>query len=105
MRSVSPFLVATTITFVAAGVAALALVLLPLVFFVAIVASCALLALVGAALTRKDTACTQREAIAEAQAARLADLNGRADVLKARERAVESVQMAVLRSVRREHGP
>jgi hypothetical protein len=46
----------------------------------------------------------QREATEEAQAARLADLNRRADALKARERAAEDAQMAVLQSFRREHG-
>ena len=104
MRSAIRLLLTGAIAFVAAGVAALALVLLPLFCVVAVLLSCAGLALAAAAWIRRDRARAHRKAIEEAQAARLADLNRRADALKARERAVENAQAAVLQSFRREHG-
>jgi hypothetical protein len=104
MRSANRLLLTATIAFVAAGGAALVLLLLPLVWFVAVLLSCAVFALAAAAWIRRDRARAQREAIEEAHAARLADLNRQADALKARERAIENAQMSVLRSFRREHG-
>jgi hypothetical protein len=71
---------------------------------VAVLLSCAVLALAATAWIRRDRALAQRKATEEAQAARFADLNRRADALKARERAAEDAQMAVLQSFRREHG-
>jgi hypothetical protein len=65
---------------------------------------CATLALGAEVLARRDPARTKREEMAQAHAARLAELKRRSDTLKARERAVERAQMEVLVGFRREHG-
>ncbi len=100
MRSAIRLLLTVATAVVAAGVAALALALLPLVWVVAVLLSCTGLGLAAAAWIHRDRARAQRKAIEEAQAARLADLNRRADALQARERGVENAQTGVLESFR-----
>lgn len=102
--SAKRFLLTATIAFVAAGIAALAVLLLPLALFIAILVSCALLAGAATAWLRKDRARAQREAIEVAHEARIADLQRRADALKAREHAIEDAQRTVLEPFRKEHG-
>jgi Flp pilus assembly protein TadB len=74
------------------------------VWFVAVLLTCAVLALAAAAWIRRDRARAKRKAIEEDQAARLTDLKRRAAALEAREHAIENAQLAVLQSFRREHG-
>lgn len=92
-----------TIAFIAAGVAAIALLLLSLVWFVVVLLVCAALAIGAAATIRKGEVYLRRDAMREAHTARLADLNQQAEALKEREHAVENAQMAVLEQFRREH--
>ena len=105
MHSANRLVLTATIAFIAAGVAAITLLLLPLVWFVVVLLLSVVLALAAAVWIRRDAARAEREALEEARAARLADLKRHADGLKARERAIEKAQMGVLESFRREHGP
>ena len=95
---------ATAFTLLAAGVAALAFAMLPLPWFISGVLLCGTLALVAEVLARRGAARTKHDEAARAVAARLAELKQTSETLKARERAVESVQMEVLEGFRREHG-
>jgi membrane protein required for beta-lactamase induction len=104
IRSAPRIIQATAFTLLAAGLAALAFAALSLLWFVVGVVLCGTLALVAEVLARRDAARAKHEEAARAHAARLAELRRTSDTLKARERAVERVQMEVLEGVRREHG-
>lgn len=97
IRSAPRILQATALTLLAAGVAALALAVLPLSWFVLGVVLCGTLALVAEVVARRRAARTKRDEVARADAARLTKLKQTSETLKARERAVERAQMEVLR--------
>ena len=86
---------ATALALVAAGIAALAFALVSLLWFVVGVVVSGALALIAEVVARRGARRTKREDAAQAHAARLAELTGKADVLKARERAIERAQMEV----------
>jgi len=88
----------------AAGTAALAFAVLPLLWFVFAVVLCVVLVVGSEVLARRETTRTKNEEATRAHAGRLAGLKRKSDSLKARERAVEQAQMEVLEGFRREHG-
>jgi hypothetical protein len=104
MSKASQLLLTAMVALVAAGVAALAFALLPLLLFVIIVVACTALALAVWRRICRERRQAERKAAADAQAARLAELRREADALKAREQAVETVQLAVIEDFRREYG-
>ena len=104
IRSIPRIIQATALALLAAGTAALAVALLPLLWFVFAGALCAVLAVGGAVLARRGATRTKNEEATQAHAARLAELNRKSDSLKARACAVEQAQMEVLEGFRREHG-
>lgn len=104
IRSIPRIIQATALALLAAGTAALALAVLPLLWFVFAVVLCGVLAVGGEVLARREATRAKNEEATQAHAARLAELKRKSDSLKARERAVEQAQMEVLEGFRREHG-
>jgi hypothetical protein len=104
IRSVPRIIQATALALLAAGTAALAFAVLRLLWFVLAVVLCAVLAVGGEVLARREATRTKNEEATRAHAGLLAELKRKSDSLKARERAVEQAQMEVLEGFRREHG-
>lgn len=104
MRTLGDVVLTIAVALVAAGAAALGFAVLPLAWFVALFMLCALLASAAAGLARRRRQRAARKAVADAQAARLAQLRQRVQTTKARERALEKAQLAVIENFRREYG-
>jgi ABC-type bacteriocin/lantibiotic exporter with double-glycine peptidase domain len=104
MPKASRLLFTAMVALVVAGLAALAVVLLPLIWFVVALMVCAVLSLAVRGKIRRERRHAERKAAADAQAARLTELQRQADTLRARERAVEKAQLNVMEDFRREYG-